>query len=351
MIHSTLSEYSLVVHFCPWHCFLSFASRMLYSSAIIYRRDSSTPRSVPPAVCQYSSSCLSPRNSITFLLAGCSSAFTTAHPHCRSRAPSSLIEDFHLVSTTAISTWRYELNGQKWGPLNLFFRLLNLAQHQNPTLLLYKIWLFIHPNSKPYYFYHGSIFDDNEAAQSAQNHTCLNTPTWTQGQSQSHFATETVVCSSVPFDFSLFPFTFPSLPLYLQRKEQFLPSPVGSLQRQGGEGNPSAVGGGGQPSALEMHRKCWLCSRKPGTASQSRSVALTKKDALSKEGILMTSDHPTTTPPWQAVTAKLLLLSLASVSLTLQRFCRLQQSNCIIPANENVMFHCWLPQSLKSILI
>lgn len=55
-------------------------------------------------------------------------------------------------------------------------------------------------------------------------------------------------------------------------------------------------------------------------------------------------------PSWQEVTAKLPLLSLAFFSLTLQRFCRLQQSNCIIPANGNVMFHHWLPQSLESIL-
>lgn len=34
----------------------------------------------------------------------------------------------------------------------------------------------------------------------------------------------------------------------------------------------------------------------PGTALQSRPVALTKRDALSKEGILMTRDHPITTP-------------------------------------------------------
>lgn len=58
MIHSTLSAYSLVVHFCPWHCFLSFASRVLYPLAIIYRRGSSTPDLCPqpyvstaPAVC------------------------------------------------------------------------------------------------------------------------------------------------------------------------------------------------------------------------------------------------------------------------------------------------------------
>lgn len=102
---------------------------------------------------------------------------------------------------------------------------------------------------------------------------------------------------------------------------------------------------------LEMHQKSWLCSWRPGTASLSCSIALTKKDAPSENDILMTGDHPITTPPWQDITANLPLLSLLSVSLTLWRFCRLQHNNCIIPANENVMFHCWLPQPLKSILI
>lgn len=93
VIHSSFSEYSLAVHFCPWHCSRSLASQVLYSSPTIYRRDSFSPRSMPPALWQCSSSCSSPRNSITFLLTG--STFLTAHPLCRSRAPSSHMEHFH----------------------------------------------------------------------------------------------------------------------------------------------------------------------------------------------------------------------------------------------------------------
>lgn len=54
--------------------------RQLFIEGLIH------PKTTSPAVCQYSSGCLSPRNSITFLLVGCSSAFTTAHPLCSSRA-------------------------------------------------------------------------------------------------------------------------------------------------------------------------------------------------------------------------------------------------------------------------
>lgn len=44
-------------------------------------------------------------------------------------------------------------------------------------------------------------------------------------------------------------------------------------------------------TCLEMHQKCWPCSWRPGTASWSCSIALTKKDAPSENGILMTGDH------------------------------------------------------------
>lgn len=158
MIHSTLSAYSLVVHFCPWHCFLSFASHVLYASAIIYRRDSSTPRSVPPAVCQHRSSCLSPRNSITFLLAGCSSAFMTAHPLCSSWVPSSQIEDFHLASMPAISMWRYELQMSESAVLGTCVSGLH-----NTEILSYSSIKFgsIHLNRK-HYFFLSSLCDGKE---------------------------------------------------------------------------------------------------------------------------------------------------------------------------------------------
>lgn len=151
MIHSSLSEYSLVVHFCPWHCFLSSASWELYSLTIIYRRDSSSPSSMPPAVCQCSSSCLSPRNSITFLLPSYRSTFLTAHPLCRSRAPSYHLEDFPFsVHSSHLHMETWILKGTS--PKIYFFRLSNLGQHWHSILLWYKNWFFIHPNRKPYYF-------------------------------------------------------------------------------------------------------------------------------------------------------------------------------------------------------
>lgn len=103
-----------------------------------------------------------------------------------------------------------------------------------------------------------------------------------------------MVCSSGLFGFLCYLFLPYSIFLYLWRNEHFLPS-LG-WKWQGGEGSPLAKGRGKQPNALEMQQKCWFCSWEPGTASQSCSVALTKKDAPSKDSILMTSDHPITTP-------------------------------------------------------
>lgn len=234
----------------------------------------------------------------------------------------------------------------KWGsPKIYFFRISNLGQHRNPVLVWYKIWLFIHPNRKPSYVfttYTMTAFVMTKNNLKCSNHTCLDI--WAQKQNSTPFATQT----SVWLGFLCHLFTFFSS--LLVKEEVIFAFPSRKSAVTGWGRDPSAVRRGGQPSALEMHQKCWLCSWKTGAASWSRSMARSRKDALSKGGILIARNHPTTTL-WQEVTAKLPLLSLTSILLTLWRFCRLQQSNWIIPANENVMFHRRLPQSLKSILI
>lgn len=233
----------------------------------------------------------------------------------------------------------------KWGsPKIFFFRLSNLGQHWNPVILWYI--LFIHSNRKPSYFFTSYImvaFVMTKTNAKCSNHTCLDI--CAQNQNPIPFVTD--FCLTW---FPLSPFLFPLHSSLFVKEEMIFAFPSRKSAVTAWRRDPSVVGRRGQPSALEMPQKCWLSSWKTGAASRSRSMARSRKDALSKGGILIARNHPTTTP-WQEVTAELPLLSLPSIFLALWRFCRLQQSNWIIPANENAMFHRRLPQSLKSILI
>lgn len=151
-------------------------------------------------------------------------------------------------------------------------------------------------------------------------------------------------CTSAPFDFLYYTSPFPSI-LYLYFCLPWWKSAVTGWGREPfSSGKESTV-----KHPRNTPKRCWLRSWKPGTASSSHSIALTK-DALSEEGILMTSGQPITTS-LSKKSVQNILSSHSHLSHWLWRFCRLQQSNRIILTNENVMFHCWLPQSLKSILI
>lgn len=83
------------------------------------------PKTTSLAVCQCSSGCLSPRNSITFLLAGCSSAFTT------------VIAEFHNSAIAEFDPPKYEIPIQSpnRGKNSNLVKVNLWAQHNTKILL------------------------------------------------------------------------------------------------------------------------------------------------------------------------------------------------------------------------